>query len=61
VQKWKESRILVGKSLRKYPVGRQEDNNVTINIRKTRWGNMMWMELAHDNVQHTFVSGSVKI
>jgi len=54
VEKVKESTILVEKFLRKYPVGRQEDNNATINIRKTRWGNKKWMELAHDNVQHTF-------
>jgi hypothetical protein len=34
---WRNGRNLefvVGKSLRKYPVGRQEDKNVTINIKK---------------------------
>jgi hypothetical protein len=54
VEKGKEYRILVGKSLRKYPVGRQADNKVTINIKKTQWGNMKWAEVAHDNVQHIF-------
>lgn len=54
MEKGKEYRILVGKSLRKYPVGRQADNKVTINIKKTQWGNMKWAEVAHDNVQHIF-------
>jgi len=54
VEKGKEYRILVGKSLRNYPVGRQEDTKKSITIKKTQWGNTKWTEVAHDNVQHTF-------